>query len=265
MGWTKEQVDTLIEDQMAAQPEVADLVTNTSQAALWRQLRDVASRIWLLLEATWLRYKAEIQAIAEAAVAGTSGWYAEQMLKFQYGDVVVYNPTTYRVAYPTIDESKRIIKFVAVRPGNGSSLILVAKAGPAALSPAELTAAQTYLRRVQFAGAQIDVISRDADLLKLQANLYYDGLADLVETQTAVEAAIGGYLAALDFAGQLRRTALVDAVQAVPNIIDVDINELSANSLGTYQAIGRAYEPISGYFAIDPAYPLNTELTYIAQ
>lgn len=264
MAWTKAEVDALIEAQMAAEPQTAPLTTNTSQAARWRELRNIASRIWLLLEETWLRYQAEVETVAAQAEAGVAAWYIEQMLAFQYGYVVTVDPTTYQVGYTTIDEAARIIKYVAVDEGDGESLIKVAKTGPAPLTTAELIAAQTYLRRIQFLGSQIDLVSLPADLLRLEAQIFYDGLADLATVQAAVEAAVTAYIASLNFAGQFRRHALVDAIQAVAAVQDIDINVLEAFSLNAYTPIDRAFIPVSGYFQVDPAYPLGTTLTYQA-
>jgi len=122
---------------------------------------------------------------------------------------------------------------------------------------------------VQPTGIRFALLSTAPDLLKFYGNIYYDPSADITVIQPAVEAAIKAFINSknnYNFDGTLYLNKLVDAIQAVPGLTgnQVDITSIaSQNSGGEYAEFTSSCQPESGYFIIDPAFPLSNTLTYL--
>jgi len=82
-----------------------------------------------------------------------------------------------------------------------------------------------------------------------------------------VEAAIKGYLKNLPFDGQVKTSALIDAIQKVEGVSDVVVSTIQAKTnTGSYANVVRVYNTVAGYIQIDEAnFPLATNLTYIPE
>ena len=246
-----------------------DVLDSPSMVAIWFVWTYVIAVVIYTHEKLWDIFKLEIEGIKNSSKAGTPLWYVEQAKAFQYGDTVIIDPETFEVTYETIDESKQIVKRAAISSNAGVSTLKVAKEdvsnNPEALSAAELAAFKVYINgNVQFAGAQINIISNPADLLKIAGTIYYNGLLDPSEAQSQSEAAINNYLANLDFDGRFLRNKMIDAIQALG--FDFDVDELEAKfDGGIYANVDRDYNSLSGYIVIDPAFPLSSQLNYVAE
>ena len=101
--------------------------------------------------------------------------------------------------------------------------------------------------------------------------VYYNPLvlaadgADIDGNTKPVELAILSFLRTLPFNGRLRKTALTNAILAVPGVIDVKIITLAHKyGSGSYNAVDISCIPESGYFKIDADYPLAENIIYIA-
>ena len=58
-------------------------------------------------------------------------------------------------------------------------------------------------------------------------------------------------------------TRHVDALQAVPGVIDVrEVSIQAREETGSYADVTRTYSPVSGYLEKDPAIELTTLLTF---
>jgi hypothetical protein len=155
---------------------------------------------------------------------------------FQYDatvpQVATVDPDTYIVTYPVVDATKRIITQCAVGISvNQDVNVKVAKGtvpALAKLSSSELTAFQTYWNDIGFAGIQYNAISLDADLIEVNAQIYYDGQYTTV-IQANVEAAINNFLASIPFDGQLLISSLETAILATTGVKDVVINSVKAS------------------------------------
>jgi hypothetical protein len=252
MARTISQIQAAIAADRAARPELAAL-NNPSATSLYGLLEYVHAVSAWALEMLWDRFRADVDAIVAAAPVGTPEWYADQALLFQEGDTlqVVENVITYAPG----TTGARVITRAAAKENKqtGKLLIKVAADGPAAgtlaaLTEAQLTQVRGYFDRKQFAGTKLEVVSRAADNLQLVGQIYYDPLLSVPALQAAVRAAVVGYLANLDFAGQVYVSKLVDAIQAVPGVRDVLLTSCAARVGNTAPVVfERVYETGAGY------------------
>ena len=260
---------TVITDEVNADANL-DGLTSTSKTAEFNLWKYIWSAMAYIQEAIWDERKAEIQSIADAAIPGTERWFQKELLKFQYGDTLSFNTTTAKYYYAVIDAANQIIKRCAVVSNGGLTQIKVAKetAGvPVALTAPELTAFISYVRQIQWAGANIaNPISLASDKLNAPMTIYYDGTIKIDDLKPLIEAAFNAYLSALPFNAEFKNTALQDAIQAVAGVNDVVPGTFQAKAdAGAYSDIARIYIPTAGYIEKDGAISFDDMLTYVPQ
>jgi hypothetical protein len=253
---------------------LADLNT-PSKVAVWRLIfYVVAVAIWIN-EKLWDIMKAEVEDIAANSRPGTSLWYQQEALKFQYGYSLVWNPVRLKYEYAVDDPLARIVKRCAVVEGGGFLRIKAAKLVSNVVTPLstpELAAFDAYIQDIKFAGTDTIVSSYLPDLLKVAVKIYYNPLVfaangSLLSAPGSfpVEDAINNFIATLPFNGVFELSEFVDSMQAVPGVEDVILLTVEAKySLLAYSAIVERYIPNAGYMVIDPLFPLNTQLQYQA-
>lgn len=270
---SKDRVAELHEEiieEVLNEPQLSQL-TSTSKSAIWRLWAFVTSvQIWFH-EMFWLKYRLHLEEAARFAQPHTASWYWRRTLEYQHGDTVsVVNGV---VGYDPVDESARIITAAAVKEAGGQLIIKVAKktviGSLAPLSGGEVTGFEAYLDEFKDAGVLTNVVSQNADVLKMIATIYYNPAQSVLSFfQPALEAAINGYVQNLPFDGTFRRLHLVDAMQAVPGFVDVEFTTLQASVAYTtpsfFGNIGLSYDTVAGYMSIDTLFPLSTNLTYQA-
>lgn len=274
MARTITQIEQIIDAQVDAESELAQINT-TSQTGVYALIKRLVARTWQQLEFYFDAYMAEIKLVASRAVVGTNNWMADKALEFQYGDpVVVINGTP---TYAVIDATKKIVKYSScvdvVIAGVMITQIKAAKSVanlPVKLTTEELASFTSYINAIKFAGTRTQTISIDADLVKIKADVYYDGNLVLADVKTQTEAAILAYLQGINYDGVFNLNKLRDAMEGVTGIkpggVDIDYVQCKP-AVGTYVNVDRVYAPASGYYKIDPAFPLSNtaQLNYIAQ
>lgn len=269
MARTLAEIEQVILDAKAAEPEL-DALNSTSKLAIWRLWVKVVALAHLVFETLLDIRLDEIRAAARSVVAGTDAWYASRMLEFQYGYSLIHERG--RLFYLVDDPGSRIIAKVATKTSVGVLLIKVAKdvSGELVkLTDAEKVAVDSYINEIKFAGTNHLLISQDPDLVKLTGmKVYYDGKLILNDVKTAVEQAINDYLRNIFFNGFLNVNAFRDAVELLFGVIggpDIPMIECKS-ATGNYVLVTREYNPDSGYFKIDPAFPLSNSavIEYIA-
>lgn len=215
------------------------------------------------------RKKIELQEAAANVIGGNDKWYAKKVLEWQYGYPLFDNEQG-QLYYLVEDADARIVNKVAAKTVGKTLYIKVAKGDPLEpLTVAERTSLDDYIQEIKYAGTQHLLTSVDADLVKLDATVYYDGKLDLTEVQTAFELALNNYLLNIFFNGFFNINKFRDAGEAVEilgskAIIDFQIASVEIQpDGGTYIPVTLNYNPQSGYFHIDPAYPLSTVITYV--
>lgn len=246
-------------------------LTTGSKVAAWRLLFFVVSvSIWVH-EKLFDKHVAEIEARANELITGVPLWYRDQCFLFQYGYALTWNGKKYQ--YLTVDDAAQIIERAAVIEAGGQVRIKVAKLVsdlPAPLSSDELDAFKIYMNQIKFAGTNIAIISREADLLKISFDIFYNPLVmnaagELITDPSIkpVENAINNYIQNLPFNGVLNLTKLTDAVQLAEGVIDPILTTASAKyGALSYTAINRVYNAYAGHMKIDPIFPLTTQINY---
>lgn len=265
----KESLDSLSNlghENDNAQALLAELDSN-SRVSVWRLWVWIAAFFGWLLESFFELFKQEV-ADKLRAKPGTEAWLAQESLKFQYGDLLQFNEDG-SYGYDVTNEVNQIVKRVAVSSLFGKTIVKVAALvnnEPTELDGSQLTAFQGYLDAIKYAGTNVIASSAPSDKLWLQMTVYFNPLKPLDDLKPDVENAVTEYLASLNFAGQFRRSALIDSVQAVGFVTDVVIDHLQARQDGGgFQSIARIYDPVSGYIIVDQGLPLANNITYISE
>lgn len=227
-----------------------------------------------VLEVLFDQYKADVEEKISMAVVASVPWYYKMALAFQYGDSLVLDEQTQQYRYASIDESKKIVKYVAVRDKGTSVQILVSadEGGyPKPLSDDVLTVFKQYMNRVKVAGVILSITSKQSDHVIIKAKIYIDPLVLNEEGKRIsdgckpVEDAIRSHLKGIVYGGTFNKTKLVDAIQAVNGVEDVELMECRYKAEGaqSYTVMsGNNYIGNSGSYIPDD---LTNGLDYVVQ
>lgn len=223
-----------------------------------------------VVESLFDRHREEVATIASQSIVATVPWYYSQALAYQHGDALQYDAETGRWGYAVTDTAKQVVKFVAVRDRGTSVQILVSgekDKRPVALENAILTPFTRYMNSIKIAGVMLSVRSYDADQVKVTAQITIDPLV-LDSTGKKIDGgsypvrdAITQYLYNIIYGGTLNKQKLVDAIQAVPGVVDVVLVnvEYSLDGASYQQVTGNNYTARAGCFVpVD----LENTLTY---
>lgn len=268
----------------ALQPNIDDEqtllndLTTPSRVAKWRLIfYIVAFGIWVhegLLELL----RGEIENIISKAAPSTHGWIQQKVFKFQYdatNEQIAMLDNDFIVTYPIIDENLRIVKRCSVKtfPNRVVGIKVAKQEPPIPLDSTEMTALASYVELFLPAGVRANIISMEPDRLYLDANIYYNGQYSSVIQQNVI-AALDAYLATFsqqNFDGTILVSGLEDAIQAVPGVRDVQINEVRARANATAfidaLPVERQWATVAGYI-IQEDTAANTfadTLTFTAQ
>ncbi|MCI6805429.1 MAG: hypothetical protein MR912_07515 [Prevotella sp.] len=227
-----------------------------------------------VLEVLFDNHKSDVEEKISMAVVASVPWYYKMALAFQYGDSLILNDRTQQYEYATIDESKQVVKYAAVRDKGTSVQILVSGdegGSPVALSNDVLSVFKQYMNRVKVAGVILHITSNPSDSVTVTATITIDPLVLnengelLSDGRKPVEEAITSYLKHIIYGGTFNKTKLVDVIQAVEGVVDVELEECKyrhANSLEWTVMSGNNYTGNSGsYIPLD----LERSLTYVVQ
>lgn len=158
-------------------------------------------------------------------------WYAAKAKEFQYGDNLIEESDIYDNSQKRPEDIKKsqIVTYSAVVEQSRSLLIKIAKNSGndlAALSDDELAAFSDYINRVKDAGVIVDVLSREADSLRLDLDVYYNPLVlnskgERIDgtANTPIENTIRTYLKNTPFNGMLVLAYLIDELQQVEGVV----------------------------------------------
>ena len=225
-----------------------------------------------VVERIFDQFKADVDDKVESLIVASIPWYHAKALEYQHGDQLVLNPDTYGYGYETVDETKRIVKYCAVRDRGTAVEILVSgdnDGAPEALDSTVMTPFTAYMNAIKLAGVVLMVASYNSDHVKITAHITVDPMVinddgTLVSDGTTkpVEEAIRGYLKGILYGGTFNKTKLVDAIQTVEGVEDVELTQVlcRADSEADYTELtGNNYVGMSGSYIADD---LRTTLTY---
>ncbi len=260
------QVYTYIEGEVNNDITLSELdnISKTSPEGLMLYWPSYIS--WFFEEFTLKEFKKDIVALIDANTSQTDPWWSTEMKKFQDGDPLLWNPDTKKYYYATIDTSKQIIKYCSVTSAGGVCTVKVAKSDRTKLTSLELSRAIAYGDRVQPAGANIEYLSIDPDLLKCGLSIYFDPLLEQDDVKTAVEAAINAYIEQLNTKGEFSINDLEAAIRLVPGVQIIKRGLIETKAAGgTYlEVTDIVYQTFSGFLVVDPLFPLEDTVSYVA-
>lgn len=216
-----------------------------SSVSVFNTFIDVVSSMINLSEIIIDGFKEEITTIANRSFSGNSQWLRQQMLNFQFGDVITLDDDFVPV-YPVVNPANRIITRVAVTDRSGGGVnIKVAKGVPPTLEPldnVEIQAVKDYYfgtitqEGIGFAGIVANFISADPDRMKVGATIYYQGQFDETTVKTNVIAAIDNFFATFAddaFDGTIFMIRLTDAIQSVIGVTRIVYTDVKARDAAT--------------------------------
>ncbi len=225
-----------------------------------------------VVERIFDQFKADVDNKVESLIVASIPWYHAKALEYQHGDQLVLNPDTYGYGYEVVDETKRIVKYCAVRDRGTAVEILVSgdnDGAPEALDSTVMTPFTAYMNAIKLAGVVLMVASYASDHVKITAHITVDPMVinddgTLVSDGTTkpVEDATRGYLKGILYGGTFNKTKLVDAIQAVEGVEDVELTkvEVRADAEATFTELtGNNYVGVSGSYVADD---LAQTLTY---
>ena len=226
-----------------------------------------------VLEVLFDNHKADVEEKISMAVVASVPWYYKMALAFQYGDSLILNDRTQQYEYATIDESKQVVKYAAVRDKGTSVQILVSGdqgGSPVALSNDVLAVFKHYMNRVKVAGVILKITSKESDRVSITATITVDPLvldesgALLSDGSKPVETAIREHLKNIIYGGTFNKTKLVDAIQEVAGVIDVELGicQYMDEDLEWCTMDGNNYTGASGSYI---PYNLESSLSYVVQ
>lgn len=269
-------ITTIYNEIVSTKEQNAELqaLSSISATAIWRLWAWITAAAIFTVEMMHDLFIAEVESRIASLTPGTLLWYRNTCLLFRYGVALEVNEG--RIGYPADDDTPPLIAQCSVKESANGLVIKIAKEVSGELVPLsndymqpELGAFSAFLMAIKYAGTPIGIINSNANLLKLEANIFYDPLlikADGTSIATGafvVEQAIETFLRNLPFDGRLKRSSLIEAIKAVPGVADAVIDLLQHKYEDfLYDEIPISHVPESGYFKIDPAYPLDTQLTY---
>lgn len=213
----------------------------TSKVGVWR--------LWAYITALaiWTHEKlidvqtAELEQRAIDIIPGTLRWYRNMATEWQQGDELVWNGVLYRYEYEPVNEAARVVRYAAAIEANNQVTLKVAKLSgiqAVPLSAAELAQFTQYINLRRYAGTNVAIISASADTVNITGTVFYDPLVldsngALVTDNTVfpVNDAIDNFLRDLgtvNFNGKMRAIDLVDAIQAVPGVVNFTLSVLQA-------------------------------------
>jgi hypothetical protein len=224
-----------------------------------------------VMEVLFDQFRADVDEKISRAVVASVPWYYKIARAFQYGDALTFDEETQQYVYPEVDETKQVVKYVAVRDRGTSVQILASgekNGSPAVLDDNVLTAFKQYLNRVKIAGVVLAVRSLPADSVSIAATVTVDPLVinqsgmRISDGTYPVERAVKEYLANIVYGGTFNKTKLVDAIQNVEGVTDVELTACTYSTDGaTYKAItGNNYTATGGSFV---AVNLRNTLAYV--
>lgn len=223
----------LTEFQNSSKMSVIDAFTWVTSACIWtfENVLDV--------------FKVDLAKDLQNRINGTPAYYANALLKYQYGDELQMNDEGTQFSYPTVDVTKRIITKVAYSENAEAGfhdkelLLKVAKGDPGKyerLTEDELLEARAYLRQIAFAGTHFVMVSRKGDVLIPRVTVYYDGAIPAEDVYTNIENALNDFIANLDFNGVIYAQKVIDAIQTAEHVVDVYVDNSATDKQGIFVA-----------------------------
>ncbi|WP_442265866.1 nucleotidyltransferase [Tenacibaculum sp. ZS6-P6] len=241
-----------------------DNLTSTSKVSIWRLFVFIISVSFWTIEKLFDTLKQEIEELLYLLKPHKPSWYRKKVLDFQFGHELnekdIYNNDG--LTQKQIEDAK-VVKYAAVVEIN--SILYVKVAGEnntvrAKLSDPQEAALIQYIKLIRDAGVKVVLINRDADLLKLEIDAYYNPLE--IDANGArldgsdnepLQNKLKQYLKEFEFNGELVLTKLTDQLQQVQGI-EMPVIKEAYYKFGNQQdwtPINETYQSDAGHMKIN--------------
>lgn len=220
-------------------------LTNDSKMSIINSFTWVTAAAIYSFETLLDIFTIDIAKIFTQRINGTPMYYANAMLKWQYGDDLVVNDEGTAFHYATEDTTKRLITHVSYQEYYNEEfkdniLILKVASGEgrslSQLSDEELIAARAYLNQIKFAGVKCNVVSRRGDVLVPRLTVYYDGAITKEELYDNIDTALIDFIVNMKFDSLVYSQKIIDAIQKVEHVTDVHIDHEASVEQGIFIA-----------------------------
>jgi hypothetical protein len=195
------------------------------------------------------KWKDEIKSLYESSRYGTWSWWIETAKRWQVG----YSTKVIdgEVGYETIDEDAKIIKAAMVRQNGRSIAVYVAKMENNRLvalneEKRELSSFQQYLNNVKPLGVYVVAVSKEADKVKIEADIVYNGGLSKEAMDKAVSERLNGYFTNLEFGATIYKAQIIEEIMSIEGVVDVAL-EVSVESSGVWRVLERSIALEAGY------------------
>lgn len=205
-----------------------------SKASIEARLIDVFASAAQVLEQIWNVFRVETETVVDGSYVTSEPWYYRKALEFQKGDNLMYNERSYRFEYAVPDETKQVVKNVAVRQVMDSGVtklkVYFSDAKKQPLTGNVRTAFEMYMREIGAAGTHYLFVSEVPDDLRVHLHIYYDALVldsngeRLEGGGKPVEEAVEAYLNGLEYGGVFYASKLVDVIQRAEGVKDIALD-----------------------------------------
>ena len=262
----KKETDSLspLEVLTTSEKNTLGNVTSASKVAIWRLWVFIVSYAIWLHERVFDAHKNEILELIAQNKIHTSKWYREQVLKFQLGfslsELGTYDNEN-------IDEAvviaSKIISQASVEEVADKLVVKVAKTSSDGklnpLTAGEVDAFSQYMRLIKDAGTRLEIVSREADKLKLTIDIYFDPLVldangnrlDGEENDPVINA-INYFLYNLRFNGEFLSDDFESHLKTVEGVQLVGLKTIQSKfGANNYADINETYIADAGYMELD--------------
>jgi hypothetical protein len=234
--------------------------------AIWNLLAYVVAVAINLYEQIQVLFSAQVESYITQTAAGSDTWLVAFVKRFQYSTTVnqIAQYINNQYTYPVINTALQIITQVAVvtnQPGNRTVKIA---SNSAPISPAALSALQTYFENGAPTGIYTTWINSAADFILVGANITYDGqyAATIVSDVTNALTNFFANFNTANFNGIIEMSQIQNVIFNVAGVKDVTITKVEARPsfvapANAYQLIENSqvllpnYNPYAGYLIAD--------------
>lgn len=168
------------------------------------------------------KWKEEIKSLYESSRYGTWSWWIETAKRWQVGyDTKVIDG---EVGYEKIDEEAQIIKAAMVRQSGRSIAVYVAKQDNeelVSLTEEERESFQKYLNNVKPLGVYVIAVSKEADEIRIDAEVVYNGELTREAIDKAVVEKLNGYFTNLAFGATIYKAQIIEEIMSIEGVVDM--------------------------------------------
>ncbi len=254
---TTEIYNEIIDEKESGNYPELDELNSTSKVAIWRLWVWIFAFFSNSLNEVFISFKSYINETFAKNQAGTLLWWISNIKKFQDNDSLEFIGGVFK--YPIIDETKQIIKQVALESRYPEVIFkVVSEDGSGNLVPIsenQVDNLRAYINQIKFPGTYIDVISQLADDLRLNYRIYYNAQLSVSSIETAIREQADSYLSNIVFNGKFSITELTDEFQKITGVVNpMYLSGQAKNhfqNIAEYSEIEDYSNSVAGYMAID--------------